>query len=177
LTRATRLVAVTALAVLVGAALTLSLVSDRVQGVEAPAAGSLAVLLPQVSAAAGAPSIDAAAVHAEILAALPHAEGIRIVSANYAGSLQDFRRQLAALGVDAAELPRWILEVSVRVTPGEARAIGLLHRTPAFDLPGRISFDVRYASAEAALLEAPQEVAQGVSRMVAEVLARERTGR
>lgn len=174
LPRAGRLAAVTALAVLVGVVVTTSLVSDRLQGVEAPASGSLAVLLPQVSAGPGAPTVDAAALHAELLAALPHSEGVRIVSANYAGSLQDFRRQLAALGVAAAEVPTWILEVSVRATDTEARAIGLLHRSPAFDLPGRVSFDVTYASPEAALLEAPQEVARGVSRMVEEVLAGER---
>ena len=173
LARAARLLAVAALAVLVGVVLTLSLLGDRAQGVEAPASSSLAVLLPDVSAAPGAPTIDAAAVHAELLAAMPHVEGVRIVSANYAGSLQEFRRQLAALGVDAAETPRWILEVSMRVTDSEARAIGLLHRSPAFDLPGRVSFDVTYASAEAALLEAPQEVAGGIARMVAEVLSGE----
>jgi hypothetical protein len=151
--------------------LSVALAGDRGPGGESPAPQSLAVLMPQISAAPGAPDIDPGAVHAEILAHLPHLADIRIVSATYAGSLQDFRRQLAALGVEAPEVPGWILEVSIRVTSGEARAIGLLHRSPAFDLPGRVSVDVTYGGAEAALLEAPQEVARGVAGMVAEVLA------
>ena len=170
LPRATRLAAVAALAVLVGAALTLSLVGDRAQGGEAPATGTLAVLMPQVSASAGAPTIDADALHAEILAALPHVPGVRIVSARYAGSVQDFRRQLTALGVAAPEEPRWILEVSIRVAAREARGVGLLHRSPEDDLPGRAGFGVTWASAEAALLEAPEEVAREVAAMVARVL-------
>jgi hypothetical protein len=159
------------LAVIAIALLSVALASDRGPGVEARAPQTLAVLLPQILFAPGAPDLDPGAVHAEILAHLPHTPDLRIVSATYAGSLQDFRRQLAALGVEAQEVPSWILEVSIRVTGDEARAIGLLHRSPTFDLPGRVSVDVTYGGAEAALLEAPQEVARGVSAMVAEVLA------
>jgi hypothetical protein len=170
LPRATRLATVAALALLAAAVLTLSLVGDRAQGVEAPAAASLAVLLPQIAAAPGAPGLDPAAIHAEILAALPHAATLRIVSATYASSLQDLRRQLAALGVTEVEEPRWILEVNIRVTARAARGVGLLHRSPGYDLPGRLSFDVTYESADAALLEAPKEVAREVAAMVATVL-------
>ena len=158
------------LAVTAIALLSVALASDRAPPVEAPAPQTLAVLLPQITAAPGAPDLDPHAVHAEVLAHLPHAEDLRIVSATYAGSLQDFRRQLAALGVEAQETPSWILEVSIRVTRDEARAIGLLHRAPTFDLPGRVSVDVTFGGAEAALMAAPQEVARGVSAMVAEVL-------
>ena len=107
---------------MVGVVLTTSLVGDRVQGGEAPPPASLAVLLPQVSAAPGAPSVQADALHAELLAALPHTESLRLVSADYAGSLQDFRRQLSALGVDAGEVPTWTWPSSIWAVPAVALA-------------------------------------------------------
>ena len=56
--------------------------------------------------------------------------------------------------------------MNVRVGGNQARVVGLLYRGPAFDLHGRESFDVRYGSAESAMLDAPREIARGVSEMV-----------
>jgi hypothetical protein len=166
----TRLIGGAALALLAAVLLGVALAGERGAPAGAPVPQSLAVLLPQISATDDAPRIDAAALHAEILAQLPRDEALRIISATYAASLQELLRQLEALGVEGREAPGWVLEVSVRLSRDGARAIGLLHRGPTFDLPGRVSFDVSYRATDSALLEAPQEIARGVSAMVAEVL-------
>jgi hypothetical protein len=164
------LLALGALTAPVGFLVTMARTDGRSPSVGVEPLESLAVLMPQISSALGAPEIDPGSVHAEILASLPQVAELRIVSAASAGSLQELRTQLAALGVETSEFPRWILEVSVRVTGDEARAVGLLHQSPSFDVPGRTSFDVTYGGAEAALLDAPREVARRVAQMVTDVL-------
>lgn len=166
-----RFAGLTSLAVLILVALAIALANDPPTPGGAGSVEDIAVLMPRVTAGPGAPEVDASTVHAELLASLPHVDALRIIPAAYAGSLQDLRRQFAVLGTQPADEPGWILGVDVRVTADRARVIGLLYRSPAFDLPGRVSFDVTYGGAEAALLEAPREIARGVSRMVEEVLA------
>jgi hypothetical protein len=150
------------------------LVGPRLRPSPPPAdAIDLAVLMPRVLSTPDAPELSAQAIDDELLAHLPEVAGLRIREASYAGSLGDFRRQLSVIGAPSGDAPEWILDVSVRATRAEARVVGVLYRSPAFDVLEREGFEVTYGSPDAVLLDAPQEIARGVVGIVEEALARE----
>jgi len=146
----------------------LAIVTGRLVG--GSSTEDLAVLLPRVTVAPGAADLSAQVILDEVLAHLPEREDVRIRPAPSASSVPNFRVQLAAIGAEE-DAPRWILEVSVRVTDRAARVVGLLYRSPDLDLPGRASFDVTYGRAEEALVDIPRQIAVGVSEMVERALA------
>jgi hypothetical protein len=137
----------------------------------------LAVLMPRVTSTPDAPAISAQAIDDELLAHLPEIEGLRIRAASYADNLGDFRRQLGAIGGTSDDVAQWILEVSVRAAHDEARVVGVLYRSPAFDVLDREAFEVTYHDPDAVLLDFPQEVARGVVGMIGDVLGEGRAGR
>jgi hypothetical protein len=135
-----------------------------------PAEQELAVLMPRVTLAAGAPTLDAQLIFDEVLAQLPELEGVSIVPAASASSMPAFRTQLATIGTPPEREPDWILEVSLRVAEGRAAVVALLYRSPELDVPGRESFDVTYAPDDGHILESPRDIARGVAAMVERVL-------
>ena len=152
------------------AAVAVVLAAGRLLG-DRPAAAEIAVLMPRVLAVPGAAELSPQTVLDEVLAHLPDRDDLRVVPAASATSVPEFRTQLSAIGTPVQDAPEWILEVSVRVTSTEVRVIGLLYRSPGFDVPGRESFGVSYVGAESMLLDVPRAIAMGVADMVARVLA------
>jgi hypothetical protein len=136
-----------------------------------PSVEDLAVLLPRVTVATGAVDVSAQAIFEEVLAHLPTRDDLRVIPAPSAASVPAFRTQLATIGAPLEQAPDWILEVSVRVSEDEVAVVGLLYRTPAFDIPGRERFGLTVDQTHGALLDAPREIALGVAAMVERVLA------
>jgi len=155
-------------ATLAAAAAVIVITVPRLSG--RPAERELAVLMPRVTLAAGAPAVDAQLILDEVLAQLPDLEGMSIVPAPSAASVPAFRTQLAAIGTPPEGAPDYILEVSVRVAEDRAAVVALLYRSPELDVRGRESFDVTYAPDDGHILESPRDIAHGVAGMVERVL-------
>jgi len=134
--------------------------------------GRLAVLLPRVTSSPGAPGLSELTLNDELIARMPTRDGLEVVSVPYARSLQDLTNQLAVMigepgsSAPRANVPDWILDVSVVVTADAVHVFSVVYSGAGFGVQGRDSFEQTFDAPEEMVIEVPRAIAERVAAMV-----------
>ena len=133
---------------------------------------TVVVILPRVAGRGDPATSLRDAIHDELVAHLHRPDGFRIVSASYFESIDELRRQMAAL--DELDQPAWVLYVTAVVIDEAAKVHGFLYHNSTFEVAQVEAFDVTLRDGRSAMLDLPPEIARRVTRMVEETLAGEK---
>lgn len=172
--RAAGVLAAAAAAVLLATPFLLRTSDPPIAGVE-----SILLLDPRVEAEEDTPVLFGSFIRGEVTDRLLDLEDIEVVPEEVGGSLEDVRRQLAAIGASEQDGPHWILEVTVHLSGAEASMSTLLYRAyagPGFVSVGRTSLGRPFTDDQQLLREVAPQIADSVVAMVRESLRVERTG-
>jgi hypothetical protein len=127
---------------------------------------SILLLDPRVEAEEDTPLLFGSFIRHEVTDRLLDVPDLEVVPAQYADSLQDLRRQLAAIGAAEGEGPSWVLEVTVHLSGREASMSTLLYRGLGFVSVGRTSLGRAFTDDQQLLREVAPQIADSVVAMV-----------